>query len=76
MISSLGLRSEMDFASRLAICTCSGRWMRSRGSKAERRSSWDADYLVFHGYDAHDKGRSKLRIEKLVWPGGWPAVLR
>jgi arabinan endo-1,5-alpha-L-arabinosidase len=36
----------------------------------------DTDYLVFHGYDANDKGRSKLRIEKLVWPGGWPAVGR
>ncbi|HWA25061.1 MAG TPA: arabinan endo-1,5-alpha-L-arabinosidase [Lacunisphaera sp.] len=34
------------------------------------------DYLVFHGYDASDpKGRSKLRIEKLVWDAeGWPAV--
>ena len=25
------------------------------------------DYLVFHGYDAADKGRSKLRIEPLGW---------
>ena len=32
------------------------------------------DYLVFHAYDAADKGRSKLRIEKLSWPGGWPAL--
>lgn len=23
------------------------------------------DYLVFHGYDANDKGKPKLRIEKL-----------
>lgn len=23
----------------------------------------DVDYLVFHGYDAKDKGRSKLRVE-------------
>ena len=34
------------------------------------------DYLVFHGYDASDdKGRSKLRIEKLAWDAdGWPVV--
>lgn len=33
------------------------------------------DYLVFHGYDAADKGRSKLRVEKLGWdPAGWPVV--
>jgi arabinan endo-1,5-alpha-L-arabinosidase len=31
-------------------------------------------YLVFHGYDARDNGRSKLRIEKLVWENGWPRV--
>jgi arabinan endo-1,5-alpha-L-arabinosidase len=34
------------------------------------------DYLVFHGYDARDKGKSKLRIEKMVWAGGWPVVLQ
>jgi len=32
------------------------------------------DYLVFHGYDAADNGRSKLRIEKLQWEDGWPVV--
>ncbi len=33
------------------------------------------DYLIFHGYDASDQGRSKLRIEKLAWSAdGWPAV--
>ncbi|TGE29161.1 arabinan endo-1,5-alpha-L-arabinosidase [Hymenobacter metallicola] len=33
------------------------------------------DYLVFHGYDAADKGHSKLRLEKLSWnPAGWPVV--
>jgi arabinan endo-1,5-alpha-L-arabinosidase len=34
------------------------------------------DYLVFHGYDAKDeRGRSKLRIEKLTWDvEGWPSV--
>lgn len=32
------------------------------------------DYLVFHGYDAtDDRGRAKLRIEKLTWDSeGWP----
>lgn len=34
------------------------------------------DYLEFHGYDAHDKGKSKLRIEKISWSNGWPAVLQ
>ena len=33
------------------------------------------DYLVFHGYDANDHGRSKLRIEKLNWFNNWPVVL-
>jgi arabinan endo-1,5-alpha-L-arabinosidase len=33
------------------------------------------DYLVFHGYDARDKGASKLRIETISWDnGGWPVV--
>lgn len=32
------------------------------------------DYLVYHGYDAADKGISKLRITKLTWEGGWPGV--
>ncbi len=33
------------------------------------------DYLVFHGYDAADQGRPKLRIEKLSWDNaGWPSV--
>ncbi len=32
------------------------------------------DYLIFHGYDAHDKGASKLQIEKLAWTNGWPRV--
>ncbi len=31
------------------------------------------DYLVYHGYDASDKGRSKLIIEILDWtPDNWP----
>lgn len=35
------------------------------------------DYLVFHGYDAADeRGRAKLRIEKLAWDdSGWPSVV-
>jgi arabinan endo-1,5-alpha-L-arabinosidase len=31
-------------------------------------------YLVFHGYDAKNKGISKLRTEKPKWEKGWPAV--
>ena len=34
------------------------------------------DYLVFHGYDANDNGKPKLRIEKLDWINGWPVVAR
>jgi len=33
------------------------------------------DYLIFHGYDAADRGISKLRIEKLKWPKGWPEIV-
>lgn len=33
------------------------------------------DYLIFHGYDAMDRGRSKLRIEKMTWDKDkWPVV--
>jgi arabinan endo-1,5-alpha-L-arabinosidase len=34
------------------------------------------DYLIFHGYDAADNGRSKLRIEKISWFNDWPVVER
>jgi len=33
------------------------------------------DYLIFHGYDASDQGKSKLRIEKLQWKKGWPVII-
>ena len=33
------------------------------------------DYLVFHGYDAADNGRSKLIIKSMRWSDdGWPVV--
>lgn len=32
------------------------------------------DYLIFHGYDAKNKGIPKLRIEQLSWKNGWPVV--
>jgi arabinan endo-1,5-alpha-L-arabinosidase len=33
------------------------------------------DYLVYHGYDASDNGRSKLLIRKITWDNeGWPTV--
>jgi arabinan endo-1,5-alpha-L-arabinosidase len=45
---------------------------------AGHNSVYDFDaktYMIFHGYDARDKGRSKLRIEELVWDAaGWPIV--
>jgi len=34
----------------------------------------DGDWLVFHGYDANDNGKSKLRMERLDWLNGWPVV--
>lgn len=31
------------------------------------------DYLVYHGYDAHDTGKSKLLLKQLRWDAqGWP----
>ena len=34
------------------------------------------DYLVYHGYDAHDNGRSKLIIKKIEWDAkGWPLLV-
>ncbi|RAV57804.1 arabinan endo-1,5-alpha-L-arabinosidase [Mucilaginibacter rubeus] len=33
-----------------------------------------ADYIIFHGYDAADRGISKLRIERLDWVDGWPVI--
>lgn len=32
------------------------------------------DYIVYHGYDAKDNGKSKLIIEKLNWIDEWPVV--
>ena len=33
------------------------------------------DYIIFHGYDAADEGKSKLIIKKLNWDSGdWPVV--
>ena len=39
-------------------------------------SEGGVDWMVFHGYDGHDRGRSKLRIERLGWEDGWPVVLK
>ncbi|TKB95229.1 arabinan endo-1,5-alpha-L-arabinosidase [Pedobacter cryophilus] len=37
----------------------------------------DTDYLIFHGYDAADNGKSKLRVEKLAWDKkGWPVLVK
>jgi arabinan endo-1,5-alpha-L-arabinosidase len=34
------------------------------------------DYIIFHGYDAADKGISKLQLKKLSWADGWPVVVK
>jgi arabinan endo-1,5-alpha-L-arabinosidase len=33
------------------------------------------NYLIYHGYDAADKGISKLRISKLTWKNDWPVAM-
>lgn len=33
------------------------------------------DYIVYHGYDAKDRGRSKLIIDELRWQDGWPVAI-
>lgn len=32
------------------------------------------DYIIYHGYDAKDRGRSKLIIKELKWENGWPFI--
>lgn len=32
------------------------------------------DYIIYHGYDAKDRGRSKLIIKEMKWEDGWPVV--
>lgn len=34
----------------------------------------NTDYIVYHGYDAKDRGRAKLIIQKLQWKDGWPSI--
>jgi arabinan endo-1,5-alpha-L-arabinosidase len=35
------------------------------------------DYMIFHGYDAADKGRSKLQIKRIQWDEHeWPIVIQ
>jgi arabinan endo-1,5-alpha-L-arabinosidase len=34
----------------------------------------NADYLVYHAYDAEHEGRSTLRISRLEWHDDWPVV--
>ena len=36
-----------------------------------------SDYMVYHGYDAADKGRSKLLLQRLQWDAaGWPVLVK
>ena len=33
------------------------------------------DYIIYHGYDAKDRGRSKLIIKEMKWDkDGWPVI--
>ena len=32
------------------------------------------DYIIYHGYDAQDKGRSKLIVKQMKWEDAWPVV--
>lgn len=36
----------------------------------------DKDYIIFHGYDATDNGRAKLRVSELSWEKGWPSLVQ
>ncbi len=35
----------------------------------------DADYIVYHAYDAQNNGRPTLRINRLDWRDGWPVAV-
>lgn len=49
------------------------RW-KGPGHEAVLRDGKD-DYLVYHAYDAQDKGAPKLHIAKIAWDReGWPSV--
>jgi arabinan endo-1,5-alpha-L-arabinosidase len=37
-------------------------------------SSDGIDFIVYHGYDASDGGRSKLLMGEIKWKKGWPVV--
>ncbi|KAG8526080.1 uncharacterized protein KY384_000072 [Bacidia gigantensis] len=51
-----------------------GRW-RGTGHNAVLQEK-NADWLVYHAYDAEDGGVSKLRIERMAWDAdGWPLAL-
>lgn len=34
------------------------------------------DYIIYHGYDAKDRGRSKLIIREMKWEDGWPVPVQ
>ena len=47
------------------------------GAGHNSASTFDGkDYIIYHGYDAKDRGRSKLIIEQLKWDDGWPVVVK
>lgn len=54
-----------------SVVTGAGRW-RGPGHNSVFRDGKD-DWLVYHAYDAEDKGVPKLRTERLTWDAdGWP----
>ena len=33
------------------------------------------EYIIYHGYDINDNGKSKLRLQELLWDAkGWPTI--
>lgn len=50
-----------------------GRWRGPGHNRVYREGK--QDFLVYHAYDAQDKGISKLRIQPIIWDeAGWPQV--
>ena len=55
------------------VLSASERW-KGPGHCAVLQDS-DADYIVYHAYDAQNNGRPTLRVNRLDWRDGWPVAV-